>query len=114
MLRLPPIPSLTYTHFPYTTLFLSDGWASILRQDTLVRKFGGNDVRLAPAGGCPGPVVVDLGVHVRLIAMDTQWWLHNDVKPYGDSSPRSEEHKSELQSLMRNSYAVFGLNKKNT
>jgi glyoxylase-like metal-dependent hydrolase (beta-lactamase superfamily II) len=64
-----------------------DGWASILRQDTLVRKFGGNDVRLAPAGGCPGPVVVDLGVHVRLIAMDTQWWLHNDVKPYGDSSP---------------------------
>jgi hypothetical protein len=64
-----------------------DGWASILRQDTLVRKFGGQDVRLAPAGGCPGPVVVDLGVHVRLIAMDTQWWLHNDVKPYGDASP---------------------------
>jgi hypothetical protein len=64
-----------------------DGWASILRQDTLVRKFGGQDVRLAPAGGCPGPVVVDLGAHVRLIAMDTQWWLHNDVKPYGDTSP---------------------------
>ncbi len=64
-----------------------DGWASILRQDTLVRKFGGKDVRLAPAGGCPGPVVVDLGAHVRLIAMDTQWWLHNDVKPYGDTSP---------------------------
>jgi len=64
-----------------------DGWSSILRQDTLVRKFGGQDVRLAPAGGCPGPVVVDLGAHVRLIAMDTQWWLHNDVKPYGDTSP---------------------------
>jgi hypothetical protein len=64
-----------------------DGWASILRQDTIVRKFGGQDVRLAPAGGCPGPVVVDLGAHVRLIAMDTQWWLHNDVKPYGDTSP---------------------------
>src|SRR3546814_9051699 len=28
--------------------------------------------------------------------------------------PRSEEHTSELQSLMRNSYAVFALNKKNT
>jgi hypothetical protein len=64
-----------------------DGWASILRQDTLVRKFGGEDVRLAPAGGCPGPVVVDLGTHVRLIAMDSQWWLHNDVKPFGDTSP---------------------------
>src|SRR3546814_1481527 len=28
--------------------------------------------------------------------------------------PRSEEHTSELQSLMRISYAVFGLNKKKT
>src|SRR3546814_5096677 len=34
-------------------------------------------------------------------------------KPDGIVS-RSEEHKSELQSLMRNSYAVFCLNKKNT
>src|SRR3546814_2101079 len=31
-----------------------------------------------------------------------------------DDSTRSEEHTSELQSLMRNSYAVFCLNKKNT
>jgi len=64
-----------------------DGWNSIRRQDTLVRKFGGQDVRLAPAGGCPGPDVVDLGAHVRLIALDSEWWVHNDVKPYGDSSP---------------------------
>src|SRR3546814_6555901 len=33
-----------------------------------------------------------------------------DCRPYGD--PRSEEHTSELQSLMRNSYAVFCLKKK--
>lgn len=64
-----------------------DGWNAIRRQDSLVREFGGADVRLAPSGGCPGPDVVDLGTHVRLIAMDTEWWLHNDVKPYGESSP---------------------------
>ncbi len=64
-----------------------DGWNSIRRQDTLVRKFGGKDVRLAPAGGCPGPDVVDLGTHVRLIALDSEWWVHNDVKPYGETSP---------------------------
>ena len=64
-----------------------DGWNAIRRQDTLVRQFGGPDVRLAPSGGCPGPDVVDLGTHVRLIALDTEWWLHNDVKPYGDASP---------------------------
>ena len=64
-----------------------DGWNAIRRQDSLTREFGGTDVRLAPSGGCPGPDVVDLGTHVRLIALDTECWLHNDVKPYGDSSP---------------------------
>jgi hypothetical protein len=64
-----------------------DGWNSIRRQDTLVTKLGGKDVRLAPAGGCPGPDVVDIGAHVRLIAMDSEWWVHNDAKPYGDASP---------------------------
>jgi hypothetical protein len=64
-----------------------DGWNSIRRQDSLVRQFGGGDVRLAPSGGCPGPDVVDLGTQVRLIALDSEWWLHNDVKPFGASSP---------------------------
>src|SRR3546814_5091040 len=35
------------------------------------------------------------------------------VQPLGDIWLRSEEHTSELQSLMRISYAVFCLNKKN-
>ncbi|MGH7525876.1 MAG: metallophosphoesterase family protein [Gemmatimonadales bacterium] len=64
-----------------------DGWNSIRRQDTLVRKFGGDSVRLLPKGGCPGPEVVDLGEYVRLIALDSEWWVHNDVKPYGPTSP---------------------------
>src|SRR3546814_10181266 len=34
--------------------------------------------------------------------------------PNVPGDPRSEEHTSELQSLMRISYAVFGLNKKHT
>src|SRR3546814_1696601 len=37
-----------------------------------------------------------------------------DVAVQGHGGIRSEEHTSELQSLMRNSYAVFCLNKKNT
>jgi Calcineurin-like phosphoesterase len=64
-----------------------EGWNSIRRQDTLVRKYGGRDVRVAPRGGCPGPDVVDLTEHVRLIALDTEWWVHNDVKPFGATSP---------------------------
>src|SRR3546814_9988357 len=34
------------------------------------------------------------------------------VKIHADGGTRSEEHTSEIQSLMRNSYAVFGLTKK--
>lgn len=64
-----------------------DGWNAIRRQDTLVRRFGEDSVRLLPRDGCPGPEVVDLGTHLRLIALDSEWWVHNDVKPYGPDSP---------------------------
>src|SRR3546814_5748555 len=52
------------------------------------------------AGGWPG----DLGY----------WIGYRVAKSYYDRAPRSEEHTSELQSLMRISYAVFCLKKKNT
>ncbi len=65
----------------------ADGWNAIRRQDTLVRNLGGDEVRLAPRGGCPGPEVVDVGSWIRLIALDTEWWLHGGEKPYGAASP---------------------------
>src|SRR3546814_10655187 len=40
--------------------------------------------------------------------------INHDAVPVDDSSERSEEHTSELQSLMRISYAVFCLKKKTT
>jgi len=75
-----------------------DGWNAIRRQDSLVRELGGADVRLLPHGGCPGPEVVDVGAHIRLIALDSQWWLHGGEKPYGPGSPcatRSEQEVSD-------------------
>lgn len=35
----------------------------------------GADVTLAPAAGTGGPEVLDLGQHVRLLMLDTAWWL---------------------------------------
>jgi hypothetical protein len=64
-----------------------NGWDAIRRQDTLVQQLGGEQVRLLPHGGCPGPEVVDVGDRVRVIELDSEWWVHNHVKPSGAGSP---------------------------
>ena len=59
------------------------GWAQIQRQGRLLHDYAADRkvaVELQPAGGCPGPVVTDLGL-VRLVAVDTQWWLHSGSRP---------------------------------
>ena len=78
-----------------------DGWNSIRRMDTVVAKFGGKDVRLLPNGGCPGPEVVDLGAHLRLIVLDSEWWVHNDVKPYGPEAPCPTHTYQEVTDSLR-------------
>jgi len=78
-----------------------DGWNSIRRMDTVVAKFGGKDVRLLPKGGCPGPEVVDLGAHLRLIVLDSEWWVHNDVKPYGPEAPCPTHTYQEVTDSLR-------------
>jgi hypothetical protein len=39
------------------------------------------DLAMLPRDGCPGPTVVDLGRHARLLLLDTQWWLESGPKP---------------------------------
>ena len=39
-----------------------------------------------PDSACPGPVTVDVGTMVRMVFLDTQWWLHSHDKPYGTTS----------------------------
>src|SRR3546814_1838486 len=51
-----------------------------------------------------------LAPQALVVGMMAERERHRDAKLFG---PRSEEHTSELQSLMRNSYAVFCLKKKN-
>jgi Calcineurin-like phosphoesterase len=73
-----------------------DGWNAIRRQDSLVSQWGGGKVRLLPHGGCPGPEVVDVGERLRLIALDSEWWVHNDVRPYGPKSPCPTRTETEV------------------
>src|SRR3546814_6404615 len=91
MIRPPPRSTRTDTLFPYTTLFRSHA----RRPHRRGAGAGGGDPRsrIARARG--------LG-QARL--------FHGDRR--GEIPGRSEEHTSELQSLMRISYAVFCLKKK--
>ena len=57
-----------------------DGWAAVRRQDDFLAARG---AALLPGGGCPGPVVIDVGTRLRLVLIDTQWWLHGGPRPEG-------------------------------
>src|SRR3546814_9252695 len=83
MIRRPPRSTRTDTLFPYTTLFRS----------------GRRDQR--------PPIIVPR----RQEGEDAERRLRGDGERQ-QHLPRSEEHTSELQSLMRISYAVFCLKKK--
>src|SRR3546814_2620308 len=88
MMRRPPRSTRTDTLFPYTTLFRS---------------------RLSPAPPAP-PVQGRSGVAVTALVLGILAVVFGLIPFAG----RSEEHTSELQSLMRISYAVFCLKKKIT
>ena len=55
------------------------GLYSIRLQERMIAALArGRDIRLLPSNGCPGPVTIDTG-RLRLIMLDTQWWLHNYI-----------------------------------
>ena len=55
------------------------GLYSIRLQERMIASLArGRNVRLLPGNGCPGPVTMDIG-RLRLVALDTQWWLHGFI-----------------------------------
>ena len=59
----------------------ADGLYVIRRAGALIPqrpKQRGATIMMLPQGGCPGPAVVDRE-RVRLVLLDTQWWLHNYI-----------------------------------
>src|SRR3546814_7908202 len=95
MIRRPPRSTRTDTLFPYTTLFRSARHRRAARDRAAAR--GARQSRLRPQG------VGDEDGRRRQAFRG---------RCRGGAGARSEEHTSELQSLMRISYAVFCLKKK--
>src|SRR3546814_3233252 len=90
MILRPPRSTRTDTLFPYTTLFRST-----------VTVFGSLNFVAARAGTGTTPPI-----------LKCPWQMGMDTAQLKRFTRRSEEHTSELQSLMRISYAVFCLKKK--
>src|SRR3546814_7642983 len=115
MIRRPPRSTRTDTLFPYTTLFRSARQARPQRVD--LRVIGGDYDDVAGADRARGAVLVGPAPLQEILdcRADRRNFLGGDlgIAFVDDRHPeRSEEHTSELQSLMRNSYAVFCLKKK--
>src|SRR3546814_3962576 len=89
MIRRPPRSTRTDTHFPYTTLFRSE---------------------IGTGSGYQAALLARLSQQVTSIEVDSR--LACFAVENLQRNQRSEEHTSELQSLMRISYAVFCLKKK--
>src|SRR3546814_5683520 len=102
MILPPPRSTRTDTLFPYTTLFRSAMWGGDRSRKVNLVDFG---FRL--------PSALD---NRPLTFNEFETMVHQAI--YVSATPSeydlrtSEEHTSELQSLMRNSYAVFCLKKK--
>src|SRR3546814_6570505 len=109
MIRRPPRSTRTYTLCPYTTPFRSSSAAS-------ATELAGRGVGLYAVQNevdrLRGTIEIDSevgqGTTFRFVLPRLSEVKRADIKTFG----RSEEHTSELQSLMRISYAVFCLQKK--
>src|SRR3546814_10336129 len=113
MVRTPPKSTRTDTPVPYTTLFRSLGIIATQLADHI------GEILVVDRAQPPQPreiatrdeiEMLDQPRHARIVAVRL---LRLERKAFGKvARARSEEHTSELQSLMRISYAVFCLKKK--
>src|SRR3546814_3718178 len=98
MIRRPPRSTRTDTLFPYTTLFRSP-FHAVSALESVIK------IICKEKGWARGTENGAAHFITNLVSKDNGRFI--------DVWERSEEHTSELQSLMRISYAVFCLKKKN-
>src|SRR3546814_5826082 len=111
MIRRPPRSTRTDTLFPYTTLVLSDLFERVIQRLDAAHTAVARTV-VPPEDALLGHVAqLDVLEPLQLRVVGCS---ERGPPAVHEHDGRSEEHTSELQSLMRISYAVFCLKKKNT
>ena len=61
------------------------GLEAVARQERFVEAHLDRGNTFLPDGGFPGPVKVDLNDRLTLLVIDTEWWLHEHNKSFGDT-----------------------------
>ncbi|HET7233592.1 MAG TPA: metallophosphoesterase [Longimicrobium sp.] len=74
------------------------GLETVRVQERYVNRRGRGIVRFLPEGGCPGPVPLDFGSYLRVIVLDTQWWLQAPF-PRGSEGCRTRTEAQVVDSL---------------
>src|SRR3546814_6301564 len=117
MLRRPPRSTRTDTLLPYTTLYRSGH--ALHETDSVLTRLPG-DARLDPNDATrllrersEPAATLDVAAARSAPGVLAAHQIAGGATYDGLVALRSEEHTSELQSLMRSSYAVFCLKKKN-
>src|SRR3546814_10111970 len=103
MIRRPPRTTRTVTLFPYTTLFRSPIWRT---------EDGKEEICIGSVEELKAEMQRAVEAGIMKVDIFQSFEVGNNSEENYAKIDRSEEHTSELQSLMRISYAVFCLKKK--
>lgn len=75
------------------------GFLRIKKQSQYLNNQTDSLVRMKPANGCPDPEVIPLDEDLILIALDTEWWLHDFKKT--DENAKCSKSKTKVQNKLR-------------
>ena len=75
------------------------GWQAVRRQAGYVGHRG--TAMYLPADGCPGPGTLDLSPRLRLVALDTEWWLQAPPRPPEPAAACPADSEGEVLDSLR-------------
>lgn len=81
------------------------GADAVRRQEEYIKSKSNGLIKFLPGNACPGPAVIDYGQYLRIIAIDTQWWLmdENERSNNGCSAITELEVFNQLEEALKSS-----------
>lgn len=76
-----------------------DGYEYILNQQAWLDSLKDKNITLLPREGCPGPVEIPINDRILLVILDTQWLLHQYIKP-GEDGPCEAKSSAEVMTML--------------